>query len=538
PTYGGFGPAPKFPPAVQLSLLLRHHRRTGDAAALAMVTKTLDSMAQGGIYDHIGGGFARYSTDERWLVPHFEKMLYDNALLTKAYLEGFQVTGNPLYARVAREVLEYILREMTGPEGGFYSATDADSEGVEGKYFVWTPAEVEAAVGPDEASAFCVYYDITDEGNWDGKSIPNTPKSLERVASRLSINVEKFRRSLEASRAKLYEARRKRVPPGLDDKVLTAWNGMMLGAMAEGYRVLGDPRYLAGATRAADFIITTLRRPDGGLYRTYRGGQAHLSAYLEDYAFLAEGLVDLYEAGGDLRYLREAIRLAERILADFGDPAGGGFYDTAKGHEALILRHRDGVDGATSSANATAALTLARLSYHLDRPDFREAASAAIAAYGRPIQQIARAFSKSLAVVDFMLEGPVELALIGTPGEPGYEALWREIGRRYLPNRILAHHDPAAEAPADLPLLAGKGLAGGKAALYVCRNFACQAPVTDPAGVERALAERTTEGPGPVRAGIAVQRPGRATPEGTAARAARFTGAGLAHGYAPLGKTG
>ncbi|HSB73679.1 MAG TPA: aldo/keto reductase [Candidatus Methylomirabilis sp.] len=536
--YGGFGPAPKFPPSTALSLLLRHHRRTGEADALAMVTKTLDGMAQGGMYDHIGGGFARYATDQRWLVPHFEKMLYDNALLTRVYLEGHQVTGNPFYARIAREILDYVLREMTGPEGGFFSATDADSEGVEGKFYVWTPAEVEAVLGPDEAAAFCVYYDITDEGNWEGKSIPNTPRTLERVASRLSINVEKFRRSVEAGRAKLYEARRRRVPPGLDDKVLTAWNGMMLGAMAEGYRVLGEPRYLAGACRAADFVLTALSRPDGGLYRTYRQGRAHLPAYLEDYAFLAEGLLDLYEAGGGLRFLREAARLAERILADFGDPAGGGFYDTARGHEALIMRHRDGIDGATSSANATAASTLARLSHHLDRPALREAASAAVSAYGQPIRQIGRAFCKSLAVVDFLLEGPVELALVGAPGEAGYEALAREIGRRYLPNRILAHHDPTSGTEADLPLLAGKGLVGGRAALYVCRNFACQAPVTEPAEVDGALAGRTAAGAEPIRAGIAIRRRGRATPEGTAARAARFLEAGLLHGYAALGTTG
>jgi hypothetical protein len=308
--------------------------------------------------------------------------------------------------------------------------------------------------------------------------------------------------------------------------------------MAEGNRVLGEPRYLAGASRAADFLLATLRRPDGGLYRTYRKGKAHIPAYLEDYAFLAEGLLDLYEAGGDIRYLREAALLAEQILADFGDPAGGGFYDTAKGHEALILRNRDGIDGATSSANAAAAFTLARLSYYLDRPDLREAAGAAISAYGQPIRQIGRAFCKSLAVVDFLLEGPVEFALIGTHGEEGYEALAREIGRRYLPNRIFAHHDPASKAPADLPLLAGKGLVGGKAALFVCRNFSCQAPVTEPAEVDRALAERTAERGERIRAGIGIRRPGLASSEGTAARAARFKDAGLMHGYATLGTTG
>jgi uncharacterized protein YyaL (SSP411 family)/aryl-alcohol dehydrogenase-like predicted oxidoreductase len=537
-TYGGFGPAPKFPPSLALSLLLRHHRRTGDPEALPMVVKTLEAMAQGGMYDQIGGGFARYSTDERWLVPHFEKMLYDNALLAKAYLEGFQATGNPFFARIARETLEYVLREMTGPEGGFYSSTDADSEGEEGKFFVWTPREVEAVLGPEEGAWFCAYYDISDEGNWEGKSIPNTPRPAARVASRLSINPEQLQRCIEGGRAKVYEARRRRVPPGLDDKVLAAWNGLMIGAMAEAHRVLGDPRYLAGAARAADFLLTALRRPDGGLYRTYRAGKAHLPAYLEDYAYLAEGLVDLYVAGGDVRYLREAARLADRIRSDFADEAGGGFYDTAKNHEALIVRHREGADDATPSGNAVAATVLARLSFHLDRPELRTAAVAVIAAYGRLIAEHPRAFCKSLAAADFLLEGPVELALIGTPGETGYEALAREIGRPYLPNRIIAHHDPSAGTPEDLPLLRGKGLVGGKAALYVCRNFACRAPVTDAVDVERALAERGPEGAEEARTGIVRRRTGRATPEATAARSRSFAEKGLTHGYGPLGGTG
>jgi uncharacterized protein YyaL (SSP411 family)/aryl-alcohol dehydrogenase-like predicted oxidoreductase len=518
-----------------LLLLLRHHQRTGDGEALAMVSKTLDAMAQGGMYDHIGGGFARYSTDERWLVPHFEKMLYDNALLARAYLEGHQATGSPHYAQVAREVLDYILREMTGPEGGFYSATDADSEGEEGKFFVWTPAEVEALLGPEDAGQVCAYYDISAEGNWEGKSIPNTPRSLERVASRLGVRPDRFRATIEAARARLYEARRRRVPPGLDDKVLTAWNGLMIGAMAEGYRVLGDPRYLAGASRSADFLLTVLRRPDGGLYRTARGGRAHLEAYLEDYAYLAEGLLDLYEAGGAVRYLHEARSLCERLLRDFGDPAGGGFYDTAAGHEALIVRHREGSDDATPSGNAVAAAVLARLSFHLDRADLREAAIRAVSAYGKAIAQVPRAFCKSLMVVDFLLQGPVELALVGTPGEPGYEALRREVGRRYLPARIVAHHDPAAGPAPALPLLAGKGLVDGRAALYVCRHFACRAPVTDPAGVAQALQEKPPAAD-EVRTGIAVRRAGRATPEGTAARARRSSQ--QATGYGPLGATG
>ena len=536
---GGFGPAPKFPPSTALSLLLRHHRRTGDAHALQMVEKTLRAMADGGMYDQVGGGFHRYSTDDHWLVPHFEKMLYDNALLTRAYLEAAQVTGDARYGRVATEVLDYIFREMTSPEGGFYSATDADSEGEEGKFFVWQPDEIRAALGDEEARRFCAYYDITERGNWEGKNIPNVRRTVEQVAGSLGIAPEALAASLAASRAKVYEARKRRVPPGLDDKILTAWNGLMIGAMAEGYRVLGDPRYLRGAERAADFLLGTLARPDGGLLRTYRAGKAHLSAYLEDYAYLCEALVDLYEAGGTARYLREAERLADRMRSDFGD-AGGAFYTTARDHEALILRRREGNDGAIPSGNAVAAHALARLSYHLDRQDLRDAAMGAIRAFGKAIGSYPRAFAKTLAAVDLLLEGPVELALIGTPGEDGFEALRRAVGRQYVPNHILGManldgRDP--EAP-RLPLLAGKTVVEGKPALYVCRNFACQAPITDPDLVAAALSAHW----GAVRAGrrtlIGSLLAGHGTAEGTAAYAARFAPALSSSGSDPASPAG
>jgi uncharacterized protein YyaL (SSP411 family) len=487
PTFGGFGAAPKFPAATALSLLLRYHRRTGDAHVLQMVRTTLDAMAHGGIYDQIGGGFHRYSTDERWLVPHFEKMLYDNALLTRTYLEAFAVTDDLFYRRIATELLDYILREMTAPEGGFCSATDADSEGEEGKFYAWTPAEIEAILVEQEARVFCAYYDITESGNWEGKSIPNIRRTEAQVAAKVGISVEELQTSLDRARPKIYEARRQRVPPGLDDKILTAWNGMMISAMAEGYRVLGERRYCDAAVRAADFLLRTLVRPDGRLLRTYRSGSAHLNAYLEDYACLFEGLIDLYEAGGEARYLREAIRLAERLLADFVDEESGALCTTSRDHESLILRHREGMDGATPSGNAVAASALARLSFHLARDDLRRAAERAIAAFGKQVALYPHAFAKSLAVADLLLEGPVELALIGSPGEASYEALRMEVGRHYLPNRIIAHHDPTAGAPADFPLVRGKGLVGGRAALYICRNFTCQAPITDPAQAAETL---------------------------------------------------
>jgi uncharacterized protein YyaL (SSP411 family)/aryl-alcohol dehydrogenase-like predicted oxidoreductase len=533
--WGGFGRAPKFPPSVGLMLLLRCHRRFGSTEALAMVEKTLDAMARGGMYDQVGGGFARYSVDERWLVPHFEKMLYDNALLARAYLEGFQVTADPFHQRIAAETLDYVLREMTSAEGGFYSATDADSEGEEGKFFVWTPEEIRAAVGDDEdARRFCAYYDVEEGGNFEGKSIPNTPRSLPEVAARLGVPPADLEASLAPARALVYKARLLRVAPGLDDKILTAWNGLMIGALAEGHRVLGDPRYLEAGRRAADFLLERLRAPDGRLRRTYRAGVAHLAAYLEDYAYLADALVDLHEAGAPARYLREAEALAERMRADFADGESGGFFSTARDHERLIVRHREGHDGATPAANAVAARVLARLSYHLDRADLREDAVKAIRAYGRAIERQPRAFPMSLIAVDLLLDGPTELAFVGRPADPALGALRGEVARHYLPSRIVGHLDPGA--PEDLPLLAGKTPVDGKAALYVCRDFACLRPVTDPGDVATALSAAIPAGGGRSAALAPKALPGRATPEGTARYAARRPAA--AAGYGPLGTTG
>ncbi|UCF21633.1 MAG: DUF255 domain-containing protein [Gemmatimonadota bacterium] len=531
--YGGFGPAPKFPPAVGIGLLLRLNRRLGDPQALAMARKTLEAMARGGMYDHVGGGFARYSTDRRWLVPHFEKMLYDNALLAKAYIEGYQATGEESFKRIARETLDYIVREMIGSEGGIYSSTDADSEGVEGKFFVWTPEEVGAVLEKEEARRFNAYYDITLNGNWEGKSIPNTPHPLSAVAKQMGIMHEELRQTLEVARQKIYAARLKRVKPGLDDKIITSWNGLMIGALAEGYRAFRDRRYLDAAERAAQFVRDTLSRPDGRLLRTYRDGRAHLDAYLEDYAYLSEGLIDLFEAGGSVRWLRAAERLLERALADFIDETTGAFYNTARDHEPLIMRFQDGTDGATPSGNAVIALSLARISYHLDRPDLRHAAVRAIMAYGPMITRFPRGFAKSLCTVDFLLEGPTELAFVGTAGSEDLETLRREVAKHHLPNRIEAALDPQSEdGTAQLPLLRDKTTVNGKAALYICRDFACRTPITDPADVATQLSTQQLTAAGQTT--IAIHIPGRATNEGTKRYAARFAAAG----YATLGSTG
>src|ERR1043165_7788573 len=381
--HGGFGNAPNFPPSAGLSLLLRCYRRTGEIRTLQMVTRTLDAMAAGGIYDHIGGGFARYSTDERWLVPHFEKMLYDNALLARTYLEAYQVTKQSSYRQVTTDVLEYILREMTDPAGGFYSATDADSEGVEGKFFVWTPTEIQAVLqNTEDSRRFCACYDITDPGNWEHRSIPNRLRPIEAVAKELNLTIDELYETIQRVRPLLYRARQKRVPPGLDDKIITAWNGMMISAMAEAGRVLGRSDYVTAARRAAAVLLRTHRTEDQRLPRTSRNGRAHLEAVLEDYAWLGEGLVDLYESTGDERYLDEARRFAERLLHSCQDTEHGGFFTTAKEHETLIVRAREGADGATPSGNAVAAMFMARLSFHLDRADFREGVTAAARGYG------------------------------------------------------------------------------------------------------------------------------------------------------------
>jgi len=482
--WGGFGRAPKFPPATLLRLLLLADR-AGDARALPMVRRTLDGMACGGMYDQVGGGFCRYSTDAMWLVPHFEKMLYDNALLARTYLEGWQVTGDPADRRVATETLDYILREMTAPDGGFYSATDADSEGVEGKFFVWSRAEFDGVLGPDAPLA-AAWFDVTPMGNWEGTNVLRTPRRLEEVAAEFGLTPDAARERLASAREALYEARKRRIPPGLDDKVLTAWNGLMIGALAEGARVLGERRWLTAAARGADFVLARLRGADGRLLRSWRAGTAHLDAYLEDYAFLGAGLVDLYEAGAEARYLHEAAALAERMVEGFAAPEGG-FYSTAAGHETLLVRHREGHDGAVPGANAVVTYLLARLAVHFDRADWRAQAEAALAAWGEAITAEPRAFAQSVLALEFLREGPAECAFIGAEGDPGLAALRTAVARQFLPHRVIGHLDPASGGSA-LPLLAGKSLVEGRAALYVCREYACRRPVTAPEAVEAALA--------------------------------------------------
>ncbi|HTJ80962.1 MAG TPA: thioredoxin domain-containing protein, partial [Polyangiaceae bacterium] len=501
PRWGGFGGAPKFPAPFSLELLLRHHARTGDAEARRMVTVTLDKMAEGGMFDHVGGGFARYSTDERWLVPHFEKMLYDNAQLARVYTLAWQALGETRWRTVATRTLDYVVREMQGAHGGYFSATDADSEGVEGKFFVWSLAEIEALLGEADARAFAAAHDVTEEGNWEGHNVLWTPRPLDDVARELGLTRAALDETLERGRAVLYEARKKRVPPLLDDKVLAAWNGLMIGAMAVASRAFDEPRYRESAERAAAAILGTLRRPDGGLFRTFREGRAHVEAVLEDYAFLADGLVDLFEATGEPRWLKEALALAERAALDFAGAPEQGFYSTSKDAEKLVVRMREGQDGATPSANAVLSRALVRLSHHADRADLREVAEAAIRAHGRAIGRAPRAFTTSIDVVERLVAPAVEIAVVGAD-LAGAEVLEAELARSYLPHGTIAR-TAATDGTSTHPLLRGKTPKGAQATAFVCRDFVCNAPVTTAADLRRDLDEAMARWRGEAKSGIA-----------------------------------
>jgi uncharacterized protein YyaL (SSP411 family) len=485
--FGGFGSAPKFPPHQALLVLLRQGINDEESRARFMAKTTLDAMAAGGIYDHVGGGFARYSTDREWLVPHFEKMLYDNAQLVRAYVEAWQVTGDANYQRVAREICDYVLREMTAPSGGFYSATDADSEGVEGKFFVWTKNEVESLIGNEtDAKAFCDYYDVTEAGNWEGHAILNTRSSREDVAKRHKLTTEALDALISRGRCLLYGARSKRVPPALDDKILTAWNGLMIGSLAEAGRVFSESRYVDAATRAATHLWENHRR-DGRLLRSSRLGVAQGEAFLEDYAFLSGALVDIGESlpTGGLIWHERARDLGELIL-DLFSAGEGGFASTSRFNETLLLRPREGHDGATPSANACAALALARLSVHFDRASFRDAASRAVNAYGMAIDRQPRAFPTSLLVLDFLRAGPVEIALVGDPSDIRAKALESVLATTFLPRRVIAQGDGVTTS--THPLLRGKTPVNGAPAVYVCHNYACDLPITDPEVLRTKLA--------------------------------------------------
>jgi uncharacterized protein YyaL (SSP411 family) len=491
-TNGGFGFAPKFPHAMDVRALLRAWKRFGADDALDMARLTLDKMARGGIYDHLGGGFHRYSVDAFWLVPHFEKMLYDNALLTSAYLEAFQATADPFYRRVATETLDYVLREMTGPSGGFYSTEDADSEGEEGKFYVWTKAEIDRVLGPELADLFEDVYDVTEDGNWEGHTILHRARTDDQEARLHKIDVGDLRAKLAAARAKLAAARAGRVRPGRDEKILTAWNGIMIAAFAQAGAVLDEPRYTEAAARAADFLLRRLRTPEGRLLRTCgEDAPAKLSGYLEDYSFLIDALVSVYEATFEPRWLTAATALADVMVAEFHDPKEGGFFFTGVHHEELITRTKDQHDGSTPSGNAMAVTALLRLAKLTDRRDLEGTAVATLKLFRGVMAEQPTAAGQFLIALDFRL-GPVqEFAVIGDPGGEGVRRVLRAIYGGFRPDKVVALRSADDEAAAAaVPLLRDRP-AKGAVTTYVCENFACQAPIV---GAE-ALEQRMTNDP-------------------------------------------
>jgi uncharacterized protein len=488
PSRGGLlsGQRNKFPPSLAMSLMLReHHRGVQDGKPnpllLDRVLVTLDHMANGGIYDHLAGGVARYSTDPDWLVPHFEKMLYDQAQVSGAYLGAFQVTGDQRYAEVASEILDYVLREMRDSEGGFHSAWDADSEGQEGKYYVWSKSEVMSVLGDRLGPVFCSYYDVTDAGNWEGHNILNVQRDVETVARLHGLPVAELSEMLQEGREKLLAARARRVPPGLDDKILTSWNGLMISSLARGARTLGQDRYAEAAREAADFILTHLTH-DGRLLRAYRKGQAHTGGYLDDYAFFVESLIELHQTLFDYRWLEEAVRLNDEMVRHFWDERDGGFFLAADDAEPLFVRAKESRDGVIPSGYSVAVMNLLRLATILDRDDFRDLAERSFRAVAGEVDQSPFGRERLLEAMDAFCTPTKEVVIIGSQQAAETGRLIAASRRGYDPYRIVLLLDPAAPGAEEwrgcIPSLAGKKMLDGKPTAYLCVNRTCGRPVT------------------------------------------------------------
>ncbi|MEW5979438.1 MAG: thioredoxin domain-containing protein [Acidobacteriota bacterium] len=485
-THGGFGGAPKFPNSMNLSFLLRHYRRTDRADILRFVELTLQKMAHGGMYDHLGGGFHRYSVDDHWLVPHFEKMLYDNALLSRLYLQAYQLTGKHFYKQVTEEILDYVLQEMTDPNGGFYSTQDADSEGEEGKFFVWTPEEVIATLGEREGQIFCLYYDVTPRGNFEGKNILNIPRSLEGVAQGAGISAQELSDLLKRGRAKLFQQRERRIKPHRDEKVLTGWNGWMLASFAEAAPVLDRADYLEAARRNAQFLLANLYR-NKRLLRTWKDGQSKLNGYLEDYSGFVEGLMALYQATGERNWLENAVELTDIMVEQFWDESESNFFLTGKDHEKLITRVKDVYDNATPAGSSVAVLNLLKLSLLTGNSTYRRLAEMCLVQMQLALSRFPAGFGYLLEAADFSL-GPVkEVAVIGPQSDSRTRELLEAVHSLYLPNKVLAVAQPDDAGLDSLPLLAHKTLVGGRPAAYVCQNYTCKSPVTEATELRKAL---------------------------------------------------
>jgi len=481
--FGGFGRAPKFPQSSRLEFLLREYRRSGDSSALRMVRKTLDAMARGGIYDQVGGGFHRYSTDAKWLVPHFEKMLYDNAQLAVVYLDAYQATSDPFYARICRDILTYVGREMTADVGAFYSATDADSEGEEGTFFLWTPDQVRAALPPEEATAALAYYAVTAAGNFEGKNILSTPRSLADVAAELGVPADVVAKRIERARAKLYEVRRRRVPPLRDEKILPSWNGLMISAFARAAFVFAEPSYARAAAKAARFILTEMR--DGTrLRRSWLDGVANGTGFLDDYSFMIAGLLDLYETTFEPHWLSEASALQQILDQHFWDEVGGGYFLTAADGETLLAREKPAYDGAEPSGNSVALQNLLRLYEFTTADRYRKHAEGLLEAFETTWKRNPSSVPQMLSGIDFWLDGALEIVIVVPREQSQADPFLTHLRASFVPNRVLAvvrEGKQAAQTARVVPLVAGKIARDGKATAYVCERQVCDLPTTDPA---------------------------------------------------------
>ena len=482
--YGGFGSAPKFPRPVSLNFLIRYHARTGDKKALEMVLHTLKKMALGGMYDQLGGGFHRYSVDQKWLVPHFEKMLYDNAQLVCSNLEAYQLTRDPFYADVARDVLRYVMRDMTHKDGGWYSAEDADSEGVEGKFYVWTLDEMNQILGRDDAKVFCFVYDVSGGGNFEhGWSILNQVFNVREAAGEFKKSEDEIKQILARSKEKLFAVRSKRIRPHLDDKILTAWNGLMLSAFARAYQVLDDPKYLDAALKDAGWVWSNLYdAKTRHLHRRWREGEVGGAAILDDYAFLIQGLIDLYEASFDPKWLARAIELQETQNKLFYDTKDGGFFMTTGEDKSILSRPKEDYDGTEPSGNSISVLNLLRLSQFADKAEYREMAEKTLQLFGERLRKVPQIAPQMLVALDFSLQKPKQIVIAGKPGAADTKAMLRAVHERFLPTAIVLLADGGsaqAELANRLPFLKDMKSKEGKATAYVCVNYACQLPTTD-----------------------------------------------------------
>ncbi|OGO36968.1 MAG: thioredoxin [Chloroflexi bacterium RBG_16_57_8] len=496
--HAGFGTAPKFPTPHNLLFLLRYWKRSGRQEALDMVEKTLQAMRRGGIHDHIGFGFHRYSTDERWLAPHFEKMLYDQALLTMSYVEAFQATGKEEYARTAREILSYVLRDMTALEGGFYSAEDADSEGVEGKFYVWTEDEIRGVLGSGETALFLKAFNVKDSGKFadeatgrqTGQNILHMTASLEGIASESNAGVAEIGKRLDSAKEDLFHYREKRVHPGKDDKVLTDWNGLMIVALARSGRVLDEPDYVTAARRAADFILGTMVDSEGRLLHRYRGGDVAVQGNLDDYSFLIHGLLELYEVTFEVSCLKQALDLNRQLIDHFWDSRHGGFFFTADDAEELLVRQKEIYDGAVPSGNSVGMLNLLRLARITADPELEEKASQISHAFSESVRQSPSAHTQLLIAIDFAVGPSYEVVIAGDPQADDTREMLRAIDSKYVPNKVVLFI-PTGAGPAEItgvaPFTADMKPVEGRATAYICLNHSCQAPTTDAAQMLRLL---------------------------------------------------